>query len=131
VAQLRSRYGEIQALNTGVVIISFSPAHRVRLWQKETGAPFLILRDPARKGYKAYGLERSLRRSWGLKTFWRYAKLLFSGYRWRGIQGDSGQLGGDFLVDSQGVLRLVHPSRNPTDRPTVDAIIAELRRLSA
>ena len=57
---------------------------------------------------------------------WRYVQLLASGRKWRGIQGDSAQLGGDFIVDANGVVRLAYRSYDPTDRPSVDTLINQL-----
>ena len=85
--------------------------------------------DPERTVYATYGLERSFRRSWNLKTMWRYVRLLTSGRQWRGIQGDSAQLGGDFVVDAGGIVRLAYRSYDPTDRPPVANLLALLRQL--
>jgi len=79
--------------------------------------PFEILLDPERVAYQAYGLDRSLIRSWGPKVWYKYAQLLLSGRNWRGIQGDSTQLGGDFIVDRDGIIQLAYRSHDPTDRP--------------
>jgi hypothetical protein len=54
---------------------------------------------------------------------------LRSGRRWRGIQGDSAQLGGDFVVDKTGVLRMAYRSEDPTDRPPIEHILTVLDRL--
>jgi len=126
---LRSRYEDIKALNTEVVVISFSTGEWAQAWLNETQAPFSMLLDPKRAAYSAYGLDHSLLRSWGPKTIWQYARLLLTGRRRRGIQGDSGQLGGDFIVDTTGVIRFSHPSRNPTDRPSVDRLLAGLNQI--
>ena len=98
-------------------------------WLEETCSPFELLLDPERKAYEAYRLERSVFRSWNLRTLWRYVKLLASGRRWRGIQGDSTQLGADFIVDPNGVVRLAYYSHDPTDRPSVDHLLAALTDL--
>lgn len=87
-----------------------------------------LLIDEPRLAYRAFGLERSWWRSWQPKTVWRYVQLLLSGRRWRGIQGDSAQLGGDFVIDRQGVVRLAYRSDDPTDRPSVDLLLAVLER---
>jgi alkyl hydroperoxide reductase subunit AhpC len=36
---------------------------------------------------------------------------------------DTSQLGGNFIVDKEGVLRLIYPSHDPTDRPAVDSLL--------
>jgi peroxiredoxin len=51
---------------------------------------------------------------------------LAQGRKWRGIQGDSGQLGGDFIVDQQGIIRMAYRSHDPTERPKIEEIIQVL-----
>jgi len=97
----------------------------------ETESPFPVLLDPTHRAYLAYGLERSWRRAWNLPTLWYYAKALARGERLGGKRGDTDQLGGDFVVDERGIVRFAYPSRDPTDRPDVEALIAVLRRLNA
>lgn len=89
--------------------------------------PFELFLDPQLKAYHAYGLERSLIRSWGPKVWFTYARLLLSGRRWRGIQGDNAQLGADFIVDKNGIIRLAYRSHDPTDRPPFDKILEILQ----
>jgi peroxiredoxin len=132
VAQLRhaTRAAEVETLNAHVVVISFGTTLGAQTWLQETGAPFTLLLDPDRTAYRAFGLERSLVRSWGPGVWLQYARLLLAGRRWRGIQGDSGQLGGDFLVDANGIIRLAYRSHDPTDRPSVSQLLAVLANCS-
>ncbi len=125
-AQVVSHKSEFESLETNVVTISFGSPHWAQVWLQETQSPFPLLLDPERKAYRAYGLERSLMRSWGRQTISYYARALWNGDPWRGIRGDSGQLGGDFIIDSKGVVRLAYPSRNPTDRPPVEELLSVL-----
>jgi hypothetical protein len=118
---------ELEALRARVALISFGTAPQGRLWLSETGAPFPFLLDPARRAYRSYELESSLVRSWQPKVWLRYAQLMLHGQHWRGIQGDSGQLGGDVIVDPMGLLRFTHRSHDPTDRPGVETLLAALR----
>ena len=119
----------MERLNVKVLIVSFGTFPAAQAWLEETCSPFELLLDPQRKTYEAYALERSLLRSWNLRTLWRYAQLLASGRQWRGIQGDSTQLGADFIVDPNGVVRLAYYSHDPTDRPSVDHLLAALTDL--
>jgi peroxiredoxin Q/BCP len=129
VAQLCQHQQELERLNVKVLILSFGALPAAQAWLEETCSPFELLLDPERIAYEAYRLERSVFRSWNLRTLWRYAKLLASGRRWRGIQGDSAQLGADFIVDPKGVVRLAYYSHDPTDRPSVDHLLAALTDL--
>ena len=104
-AQLCLHQNELDKLNTCVWIVSFGKLPAAQAWLAETCTPFRFLLDPDRETYRAYGLERSLWRSWNLKTMWRYAQLMSAGTHWRGIQGDSTQLGGNYIVDRNGVVR--------------------------
>ena len=45
------------------------------------------------------------------------------------MQGGPNQLGGDFIVDAWGKVRFAHPSEDPSDRPTFQRILEELKRL--
>ena len=128
-AQLCQHQQELERLNVKVLILSFGALPAAQAWLEETCSPFELLLDPERTAYEAYRLERSVFRSWNLRTLWRYVKLLASGRRWRGIQGDSAQLGADFIVDPNGVLRLAYYSHDPTDRPSVDHLLAALTDL--
>jgi peroxiredoxin len=120
---------EFKALNAKILLISFSSEAQARRWLGETGVDLPLLFDTQRKVYREYGLRSSLLRSWQPKVWWRYAQMLTKGWKWRGIQGDSSQLGGDFIVDAQGILRYVHWSDDPTDRPSVSTLLNELQIL--
>lgn len=126
-AQLRQHDDVLKGLNTRVAVISFGTFPGAKAWVQETAVPFDFFLDPQLKAYKAYGLERSLIRSWGPKVWFTYARLLLSGRRWRGVQGDSAQLGGDFVVDKNGIICLAYPSHDPTDRPSINSTLEILQ----
>lgn len=133
--QLRRQAEELKELDTQVLIISFGTVHAVRWWQRETGVTeFPILLDEDRKVYHAYGLRRSFWQVWSLRVMWHYWRMTRRGWKIRPIKGDPHQLGGDFVVDPEGVLRLVHASRDPTDRASVDSllqVVAQIKRGAA
>jgi len=130
VAQLRQQEDELNKLNVSVLVVTFGSSPLARAWLEETRVSFPVLLDEERQVYRAYGLERSWLRSWNLRTTWRYVQLIRAGRRWRGVQGDSTQLGGDFIVDSAGIVRLAYRSHDPTDRPPVSALLAHLQELA-
>ena len=43
-----------------------------------------------------------------------------------GIDDDPHQMGGDFIVDKEGRMILIHPSQTPADRPSVIALLDAL-----
>ncbi len=109
-----------------VLTISFSAGHWADGWAQETGSPYPLLLDPERISYRAYQLRSSRLRSWGPNVLWRYVKLLMAGEHLRPAQGDPNQLGGDFIIDADGIIRLAHPSKDPVDRPAVATLLSTL-----
>jgi alkyl hydroperoxide reductase subunit AhpC len=131
VVQLHHHQAELRQLGVQVLTISFSTDYWARAWLQETGSSFPLLLDPERQAYAAYRLGSSRLRSWGPNVLWDYLKRMVAGERLRPAQGDAHQLGGDFIVDAAGIIRLAHPSRDPTDRPPVKTLLAALQAMAA
>ena len=134
-AQVVSRYDEFQALDVRVAAISFGIAYWAQVWMAETDAPFPVWLDPDRASYDAYGLEASLWRAWGWRNLRYYATALLKGEKLHSHygrnRGDTDQLGGNFIVDGRGVLRFAYPSRDPTDRPSIEDMLKALKKIKA
>ena len=128
--QLHRRREKFEQLDVRIILISFGPEENARAWQIETGVFFPLVLDPDRLVYRAYETERSFFLTWNLRAVWGYIELMRAGSKWRGIQGDSIQLGGDFIIDPKGHIRAAFYSKNPMDRPAVDNILGEIEALS-
>jgi alkyl hydroperoxide reductase subunit AhpC len=127
---LCARQDEFQNANTRVLIISFGSLPAIKQWMEETCNSFDILFDRERKVYQAYQLERSWLRAWHPRAIWIYIKRWFHGEAFYDSHGDdTTQLGGDFIVDKNGILQMVYPSHDPTDRPAVDNLLAVIEGL--
>ena len=126
-AQVVSHRAEFEAAETNVVTVSFDTPYWAGVWLQETGSPFPLLMDPERTAYHAYGLTSSRLSSWSPANLWYYGKAALQGRETYGRRGDPHQLGGDFIIDRSGIIRLAHPSRDPTDRPSMDEILAVLQ----
>lgn len=112
------------------MIVSFGTLPAVQAWLKETCTPFQVLLDREREVYKAYGLERSFWRSHNLRTIWMYVRRRLAGNSGHDSHGDdTNQLGGDFLIDRNGILRLAYRSHDPTDRPSAQYLLEYLQQL--
>ncbi|MBI5823410.1 MAG: redoxin domain-containing protein [Chloroflexi bacterium] len=123
-----ARQDEFAKLNTRVFIISFGTLPALQQWMDEVCGTFTVLLDRDRTVYKAYGLERSKLRSKSPRTIWLYFTRWLQGQKFHDSHGDdTSQLGGDFIVDKNGVLRLVHPSHDPSDRPSVDELVKVIK----
>lgn len=122
-SQVLAHVSEIQTAHIRVVTVSFDSLFWSQAWLKETQSPFPFLRDPERMAYRAYGLQASRWRSWSPATVWYYAKARWQGHKSLGKRGDPHQLGGDFLIDPNGVIVSAYPSRHPADRIAVDQVL--------
>lgn len=112
-----------------VLVVTFLPPAELAAFREQHGWPFRVLGDVARTVYRAYGLKRG---SWGqvfhpsgLIAYWQAWRHHIPIRRPR--SGDDWfQLGGDFLIDPAGEIRLAHYSQNPADRPTVSQLLQHL-----
>lgn len=123
----------IDELGVRVVVIAFAPPQSLVGYQhRQKLDHLLVLSDPDRRVYDAFGLGRgSLLRVWLDPRVWlRYLQLLLRG-RWTGgsvvPREDTLQLGGDALIDAHGRIAWIYRSRGPEDRPTVAEIRSQLR----
>jgi len=89
---------------------------------------WLLVVEESRELYVHYGMRRaSWWRVWGPATLWAYAKLILRGRRPAKSGGDVSQLGGDVLIDPNGVVALQHVEVGPADRPAVEMILSAIR----
>ena len=96
---------------------------------RETRLTWPLLVDADRTLYTAYGMQRG---SWwnifGPASCWAYLKLLLRGRRLRPPRDDVRQLGGDVLIDRQGIVRLHHVGAGPADRRAVSALLEPIQK---
>lgn len=122
---MRQALAEFARRGVTVAAVSFAEPAKLVDYQKHHRWPFLMLADPERKAYRAFGLKRL---SWfqvfspaALKLYW---KLLRGGMRRERHQGeDIYQSGGDFLIDGAGEIIFAHHSQNPADRPEIGRLL--------
>jgi len=123
----KARLDEIGA---AAVFVVFDAPERVRGGLlRGLDIPFPVLVDADRDAYRAWGLRRSsVAGVWLDPRVWkRYAALLVRGER-LGLPGtDTLQLGGDFVVDRDGIVTYARPQQRD-DRPPVLALVSELER---
>ncbi len=91
--------------------------------------PFPVLVDADRTSYRNWGLQRATFAGVWLdpKVWQQYARLLRSGERIRTMGKDTRQLGGDFIVDPQGVIAYSRPQHRD-DRPPVGRLLAAIEQ---
>ncbi|CAN5438217.1 hypothetical protein BH23ACT9_BH23ACT9_34780 [soil metagenome] len=120
---------ELEAAGGTAVFVVFDEPDTIRrMMLKDVDSPFPVLVDTERVAYRAWGLRRaSFREIWLDPNVWRtYGKLLRAGERFSGLGADVRQFGGDFIVDSDGLIRYARPQQRD-DRPPVGQLLKILR----
>lgn len=122
--QLRQRKGDLEQLNVRVKIVTFDSKALAEWSVSNTGLQWPILLDTERDLYRGYGL---LTGSWWTlsrpSAIWKYLRLIFAGHGSLKKGKDIRQLGGDVLIDPQGVVRMHSICSTPFDRPRVNSIL--------
>lgn len=125
--------GHRDRLAVRVVVVGFAPREALARFQQGLAlGDTLVLADPGRASYRAFGFGRgSVSRVWLDPRVWaRYLSLTARGRRLSAPEQDTLQLGGDVLVRGDGRIGWIYRSRGPEDRPSV-AEIAAARRAPA
>jgi hypothetical protein len=131
-----------------MLVVSFAPVDRLRIWVDHLRREFLEPRcknegislppdpfdrttfasDVARSAYHLYGLGRnSPLRVFGPKILWQYARWAAKGNLIVGYPDDPLQRGGDFVVGRDDRLALSHSGRDQADRPGASVVLNALR----
>ena len=89
--------------------------------------PWPVLLDRDRAAYRSYGLGRAPpTQLLGLGWVPGYVRKLLRGDPLKRPGLDVLQLGGDFVIDRNGVVLLAHPSKHFEDREPVGALVRAL-----
>ncbi len=107
-------------------MVSFAEPATLELYTRASPYPFEFYGDHEREAYAAFGFCRgSIARVWLDPRVWMASARGVSRGGHTGLPSeDTLQLGGDVLVDAEGIVTWVYPSDGPDDRPDVDEILA-------
>ena len=98
---------------------------------QDTGCEYDTLVDTDNKLYNHLGLKRSLFKVFSSSVMCYYGEQKAQGIPlpagYKGVKSDIFQMGGDFMLNSNGDLIMTHPSKQSTDRPSVDSIILKIK----
>lgn len=86
--------------------------------------------DTKRNLYEVFQLASSVKNSWGIKLQIWYAEQLCLGRKLHPMaEGDDPQqLGGDVIINCEGIITMIHRSKFPTDRPSVQKILSVVKK---
>ena len=92
--------------------------------------PFVVMSDPHRKAYGAFGSIRGGARSFlSPTTIGSFMKSVLRGARFGRVVGDPRHLGGTFLIDRQGIIHYAKRPERAGDYPTTDQLLSLAREM--
>lgn len=122
---MSDRFGKLDSVH--IAVVTFAQAGELAAHRAHLGLEFPMLADPERRIYQRFGLgQGSIREVWNPGTLRLYARLLIRGRRLRRPRHNTRQLGGDFVIDTDGRLLAAFRPRSPDDRPSIDDLAAYL-----
>jgi len=125
-----ARQAELSARGARPVVVSFGAASGAGRWLQETRCPWPMLLDEGRDLYKRLGLGISVSRVWSVSCLVYYAEQVKAGRElprpFENVEDDPHQMGGDFILDRAGVLRLSYCSQAANDRPELETLLAAM-----
>ncbi|XP_077992630.1 uncharacterized protein LOC144446681 [Glandiceps talaboti] len=134
VAQIVQRQDEVVSAGGRVLLVSFFSQQAGVKWLEEMQCPFDMLLDPDKQLYKEIGLGYSLCKVWEMQVMHYYVTQIASKRalpkRLSEKSEDIHQMGGDFIINTDGKMEFIYYSRKSTDRPTVDQLIDSLKGVS-
>lgn len=126
---MREQSAALDELGARVFAVTFESRQRVEDFLDAEPLPYPVLRDPQRRAYAMFGLERRPATTiWGPSTLLYYGRSLLKGrLPVSSRDSDQYQLGGDVIVRADGRAGWIYQSSNPADRPTISSLLQILR----
>ena len=123
--QLHRSKAQFEDMGIQVVLVGLGTPYRAKAFRKQFFLSFPIICDPEKKLYQTYGLGRSSVTRLASPAFLlKGLKALSRGYTPSVPRGDVMQLPGVFLIDTAGKIRYAHYSKDPSDNPTIETLLA-------
>jgi NAD(P)-dependent dehydrogenase (short-subunit alcohol dehydrogenase family) len=126
VAQLRDAQDEIHQRGARLVIVGNGAPHFAKAFREDFALDGPLLVDPELRAYRAAGLRRGRVEILSPRVAWNGFRALRSGARQQSVQGDPWQLGGVFVIRSDGTVTFEHRSREAGDHPLVSDVLEAL-----
>ncbi|KAK6180779.1 hypothetical protein SNE40_008768 [Patella caerulea] len=123
---------EISNAKSRVLLISFGVQEGAQKWLEEMNCSYDMLLDKDRKVYQAFGLKRSVFKVWSISSMTYYAQQMAEGRDlpkpYENIHDDPIQMGGDFVMDKEGKMKLIYCSATPRDRPSATMLLDIIKK---
>jgi peroxiredoxin len=123
--QLHRSKAQFEDIDMQVVLVGLGAPDRAEAFRKQFSLSFPIICDLEKKLYQIYGLGRSsVSRMLSPAVLLKGLKALSRGHTPSVPQGDVMQLTGVFLIDTEGYIRYAHYSKDLSDHPSIETLLA-------
>jgi peroxiredoxin len=125
VAQLRRHADQFQRVGANVVLVGLGNPEETADFKARFDVPFPMIADPQKRLFAAFQLKQASTGS--LLSLGMAAKGLSAmakGHRIGIPRGDVRQLPGVFIIDTDGRIRFSHYSKDPSDHPDPEDLLA-------
>lgn len=123
--ELRNQWQQFKAANVAIVAVGQGSAARTKEFRAQLTLPFPMLADPRRSAYTAYQLLRTdLRREASLSRLKHTVQATIAHGAAISTDQDMRQLGGVFVVGTDGVICFAHRSLRVDDVPQPQRLLA-------
>jgi len=122
---LRRDHGRFAEAGVSLLLVGQGTPEETAEFVEKLELPYPVLADDERVAYAAYELiEAGAREFFRPETGRAYLRSVLGGARGGRPVGNVRQLGGAFVIDRAGVVRLAHPSAYPGDHATTEELLA-------
>ncbi|RZB36900.1 MAG: hypothetical protein SRB2_01700 [Desulfobacteraceae bacterium Eth-SRB2] len=123
--QLHRSKAQFEKIGFQVVFVGLGTPDRAEGFKKQFSLSFPIICDPEKKLYQTYGLGRgSVARMASPAFLLKGLKALSRGHIPGVPRDDIMQMPGVFLIDTSGNIRYAHYSKDPSDNPSIETLLA-------
>lgn len=130
VAAVRDAAARFREEGVRIVVIGMGSPEECARFRQRHRLTFPVLSDPERAAYRAYGLpEGETGQVSGRQELASGMRLALRGILPGRPRGNPRQLGGDVLIDREGVIRSIRRSRRAADVPDPEALLTAAHEL--
>ena len=129
---MRDAHQDLAERGYSVVAVGQGTGSRSAEFRWDHDLPFVVLGDPERAGYAAFGLDRGspldmLRPSLVVAG----VKATLGGARQGRTEGDALQMPGTFVIDCGGIVRYAHPGAHAGDIPSAALLLLAIDQIAS
>ncbi len=123
--QLQRTKAQFEENGFQVVLVGLGTPERAEAFKQQFFLSFPLICDPEKKLYQIYGLGRASVADMASPTFLlKGLKTLSRGHIPGMPRDDVMQMPGVFLIDTSGNIRYAHYSKDPSDNPSIETLLA-------